>query len=367
MLKLAQRKMMLLAIIAISSSIATSALAGFWDSPTKYVPAISDVYVCNHDTGSISVLNGVTGTTLKTILLPAGAQPSGIAFRPDYGSAYVTDGNNGRIHYLKNKQLQQTINISAVGTGQLAIHSNGKFAYISALLSTSPWSPAILVLDTNPASPTFNTIIKTINGISFDSIAFTPDGTRAYITIDGSWGNVSQVKMINTSSHTITSTIQLPIPTSPLGLTISPDGKRVYVPGWMAHNVSVIDSDPSSPTYNTKVAEIPVNGAARAVALSPSGNLAYVTLDTGGVAVIVTTPSSGQFHQVIAYISDAGPFNGIHDIALSLDGRFAYITVANGENKLYVVDSEPFSTKFNKLIHVFNVGIGPTGVAVRPH
>lgn len=369
MLKLMQRRMMLLAITAISSFIVTPALAGFWDSPTKYVPAISDVYVCNHDAGSISVLNGVTGTTLKTILLPVGAQPTGIAFRPDYGSAYVTDGNNGRIYYLKNKQLQQTINIFAVSTGQLAIHPNGKFAYIRAIISKSPppWKTAMLVLDTNPTSPTFNTIIKTIDGIWFDGIAFTPDGTRAYITIDGSWGNVSQVKVINTSSHTITSTIQLPIPTSPLGLAISPDGKRVYVPGWLAHNVSVIDSDPSSPTYNTKVAEIPVNGAARAVALSPSGNLAYVTLDTGGVAVIVTTPSSGQFHQVIAYISDAGPFNGIHDIALSLDGHFAYITVANGENKLYMVDSEPFSTKFNKLIHVFNVGIGPTGVAVRPH
>ena len=182
MLMLAQRKMMQLAITVISLFMATSALAGFWNSPTNYVPAVSDVYVCNNAAGSISILNGVTGATLKTIILPAGAKPNGIAFRPDYGSAYATDGGNGRVFYLKNKLLKDTINISAVGTNQLAIHPNGKFAYIRALISQSPWKTAMLVLDTNPTSPTFNTIIKTIDGIWFDGIAFTPDGTRAYIT-----------------------------------------------------------------------------------------------------------------------------------------------------------------------------------------
>jgi YVTN family beta-propeller protein len=368
MLKLAQIKTMLLAITAISSFITTSAaLAGFWDSPTNYTPAVSDVYICNSDAGSVSVLNGVTGATLKTILLPSGAKPNGIAFRPDYGSAYVTDSNNGKIYYLKNEKLQKTINTSAVGTAQLAINPNGKFAYIRALISSSPWKTAMLVLDTNPTSLTFNTIIRTIDSMWFDGIAFTPDGTRAYITIDGSYGNVSQIKVINTSSHTITSTIQLPIPTSPLGLAITPDGKRVYVAGWMANNVSVIDSDPVSSTYNTVITTIPVSGEARDIALSPSGNLAYVALDTGGVDVIVTAPSSSQFNQVIKHVP-AGPFGGVHSVATSLDGGFTYVT--GGESTQItpdVIDSEPFSATFNSVIKTLPVVYGPAGIAVKPH
>ena|GEM_PF-4400128 len=91
-----------------------------------------------------------------------------------------------------------------------------------------------------------------------------------------------------------------------------------------------------------------------------------MTLDTGGVDVIVTAPSSSQYHQVIDHIN-AGPFNGIHDVAISLDGRFTYVTVGmTGANQLYMVDSEPFSATFNTLIKNITVGDNPVGVAVRP-
>jgi YVTN family beta-propeller protein len=333
--------------------------AGFWNSPTNYVSAKSLVYVCNADSGNISVIDGVTGVISKTITLPTGARPLGIAFRPDYCSAYVTD-ENSKIHFIHDNDLSDSIDTSPNNPCHIAIHPNGKFAYISS-------DGGILILDISPKSLSFNTIIGTIGGLAYtDGMVFTPDGTRAYIAIDGSWGAESKVHIVDTSSHSIVHTIQLPIPTSPLGVAASPDGTRVYVVGWTRNNVSVIDSDPSSATYNTVTAVISVAGRARSIALSPSGNLAYVTLDTGGVDVIVTAPSSSQYHQVIDHIN-AGPYNGIHDVAISLDGRFTYVTVCmTGANQLYMVDSEPFSATFNTLIKNITVGNCPAGVAVRP-
>lgn len=348
-----------LTIIISVTMMGAPVFAGFWNSPTNYVPAKSLVYVCNADSGNISVVDGVTGVIIETITLPAGANPVGIAFRPDYCSAYVTD-QNGKIHFIHDSDLSDSIDTSPNNPCHIAIHPNGKFAYISS-------DGGILILDTNPKSSSFNTIIGTIGGLAYtDGMVFTPDGTRAYIANAGSWGAESKVHVVDTSSHSIVHTIQLPIPTAPLGVAASPDGTRVYVVGWMTNNVSVIDSDPSSPTYNTVTAIISVAGSARSIALSPSGNLAYVTLDTGGVDVIVTAPSSSQYHQVIDHIN-AGPYNGIHGIAISLDGRFTYVTVGMpGANQLYMVDSEPFSATFNTLIKNITVGDNPAGVAVRP-
>lgn len=354
-------------MIAIASLIVlqTSIFADFSNSPTNYVSAISDLYVCNVDAGSISVLNGETGGTIKTIALPAGAKPFGIVFRPDYVTAYVTDNGFGKVYRISGKanKVVTTITTPATSTGAIAMNPSGKFAYISS-------SAGILILDTDPSSAAFNTITGTVSGdgVGGDSIVFTPDGTRAYLSKDGSYGSLSQVSVVDTETHTLIRNIQLPVPTAPLGLSVSPDGNRVYVTGWVANNVSVIDSNPLSPTYNNVIAAIPVSGEARGIALSPTGNLAYVTLDTGGVDVIVTAPSSNQFNQVIKHITNAGPFGGIHGVATSLDGRFTYVTVGDtGQNKIYVIDSEPFSATFNTMKGTFTVGNVPLGIAVKPH
>ncbi|MFS0554501.1 hypothetical protein [Brevibacillus sp. 179-C9.3 HS] len=76
------------------------------------------------------------------------------------------------------------------------------------------FSPNVSVIDTNPASPTFNTEILLIplSGSGHAGIARTQDGTRAYVT------------------------------------------------NALSDNVSVIDTNPASPTYNTEIDLIEVSG-----------------------------------------------------------------------------------------------------------
>lgn len=327
------------------------------ESPTTYVPAVSDVFVCNSASANISVLNGVTQQYMDTIWLPVGAKPFCIAFTPNYSKAYVSDNGNGKIYVLRDDlTLQKTIKTKATSATAIQIEPEGNFAYISS-------SVGVMVLDTQSTGSFANSVFATISMDFPGAIVFTPDGSRAYVTVDGNFGSISQVKVVDTVSHSVAATIQLPVPTAPLDVAATPDGTRVYVAGWVAHNVSVINSDPASQVYNTVTAVIPVSGPARGIALSPSGDLAYVALDTGGVDVIVTAPSSNQFHQVIAHIPGAS--GSIHELALSLDGRFVYSW--GGFNSLDVIDSEPLSAKFNSVVGRLAVGGTPFGIAVRPH
>jgi YVTN family beta-propeller protein len=70
------------------------------------------------------------------------------------------------------------------------------------------------VIDTNPASPTFNTEI-------------------ALIPVTGS---------------------------GPSGSAITPDGTRDYVTNFSSNNVSVIDTNPFSPAFNTEIDLIAISG-----------------------------------------------------------------------------------------------------------
>lgn len=348
-----------LAVIISFLMLPVPVLAGFANSSTNYLPSISDVYVCNVDDGTVSILNGETGELLRTISLPTDARPFGIAFTPKNNRSYITDNGNGNIYFTNRKKVKQIIDTPANTVGPIAMHPGGNFAYISS-------SSGLLVLDTDSKSPTFNTVIRTITLDWSGSIVFTPDGTRAYISLDGNYGSVSQIKVMDCSTHSVVATLQLPIRTAPLGIACSNDGKRVYVTGWVAHNLSVIDSDPTSSNYNTVIDNIQVGGSARSVVLTPSGDRAYVSLDSGGVDVICTTPESSDYHTVLTQIPDAGTYGGIHDIATSLDGRFIYVS-SSSSHELVVIDSLPLSDTFDTVTNIVPVGQTPLGIGVIPH
>ena len=90
-------------------------------------------------------------------------------------------------------------------------------------------------------------------------VAITPDGTRAYVTIN--FPNV--VSVIDTATNTVVATI--PVGVGPNGAAITPDGTRAYVTNHDSDTVSVIDT-----ATNTVVATIPVGVSPSGVAITPS-------------------------------------------------------------------------------------------------
>jgi YVTN family beta-propeller protein len=89
---------------------------------------------------------------------------------------------------------------------------------------------------------------------------------NAYITNSDTVGTVS---VINTATNSVTATIT--VRQGPVGVAVSPDGRKVYVANGGSGTVSVIDT-----ATNAVTAEITVGVEPSGVAVSPDGSKLYV-------------------------------------------------------------------------------------------
>ena len=108
------------------------------------------------------------------------------------------------------------------------------------------------------------------------AVAFSPDGTKAYVT--NSWDNT--VTVINATTNTTDTTIT--VGNRPTGVAFSPDGTKAYVTTTLDNSVAVITA-----ATNTVDTTITVGAGPYAVAFSPDETTAYVTnLSDATVTVI---------------------------------------------------------------------------------
>jgi YVTN family beta-propeller protein len=133
-------------------------------------------------------------------------------------------------------------------------------------------------------------------------------GPKAYI------GNFKDntVSVIDTGAGKVVATV--PVAVGPHGMAITQDGRTVYVSGDGSSSVDVID------TATDKVVKtIDVGKAPNGVALTPDNRLLLVTvygenridfIDTSTLTVVATLPVPKP-----------------HTVAISPDGKFAYVTV----------------------------------------
>lgn len=175
-------------------------------------------------------------------------------------------------------------------------------------------------------------------------VTLSPDGRRAYVPQLS--GNVS---VLDTAANTVTATIS--VAGAPVNIALTPDGGRAYLARWGATSVVVIDTG-----SNTVSASIEVGAAQWGVALTPDGRRAYVTSrGTGTLSVIDTATNT-----VTTTIRTSTPTDNPVDIAVSPDGRHAYAT-NRGSGTVSVID-----TQSNTVTGTVSVQGGPNGVAVAP-
>jgi YVTN family beta-propeller protein len=298
--------------------------------------AASFVYVANWATpGTVSVIDTTTDTVTATV--PVGSYPTGVAISPDGTRGYVASSINMSV--IDADPSSPTYNNEScripfgqgIGPNGIVVAPDGRRVYVTdfddywvvavidaascSVMATIPLDggptggiamtpdgtqvllgterPNVVVIDTDPTSPTYHTILTTIplDGDYPGAMAITPGGTRAYIA------NGIIVSVIDTVIHTVTTNI--PVGGCPDGVAITPDGTRAYVTDcYMGHFVSVIDT-----ASNTVVARIPVEGNCFAVTITPDGTFAYVTNSTSNdVSKVDTDPSSPTYNTVVTTI-----------------------------------------------------------------
>lgn len=176
------------------------------------------------------------------------------------------------------------------------------------------------------------------------ALAISPDDTRLYVVSSerlpyhqypAGW-----LTIIDTSSHTATAAIA--VGASPDGVTVSPDGARLYVTHHDTHSVSAVDLTTEA------VTPIALGDAPVDVKFTPDGARAYVTNRLS--AVVIETGTND--------VEDIAAGDLPRGLQISPDGKRAYITNF-GDRTVSVVD-----TITNSVTTAVAVGGHPEAIAV---
>jgi YVTN family beta-propeller protein len=223
-------------------------------------PDGSKLYVVNEDSGIMSVID--TATNAVTTTINVGGFPQGVAVSPDGSKIYVTltSGSTVEVFNAATNALTAIVLVSENPQG-LAVTPDGSKVYVANLGDNN-----VSVIDT-----TTNAVIARID-ITLPSdgelpvvephgVAVSPDGTKVYVTISGgiAFSNgvelrLDRVAVIDTATNTVIATT--PVGSFPVGVSVTPDGRKVYVANSGDNNVSVIDT-----ARNTVTTTIPVGGS----------------------------------------------------------------------------------------------------------
>lgn len=244
---------------------------------------------------------------------------------------YVTDsvGHTGSTSVSLSLKPQVSINVSSTAgatLGEIAVLPSGLKAYVSV---SGNGANAVAVIDTNPASATFNTVLTKVPvGIDPAGVAVTHDGNRVYVPIiisDRNPLNIDSIEAIDTLTDTVIATISVGAGSAPHGIAITPDGTRAYFmrtavtpQGILGGEISVLDVDSTSSSYHTVTTSIPTGAGfpAGVIAMSPDGARAVVS----GGSILDVNSNSATYNTIVF---DQRPFQ-YGGVVVTSDSRFAY-------------------------------------------
>ncbi|MBU3749726.1 MAG: hypothetical protein FGM52_04625, partial [Mycobacterium sp.] len=299
-------------------------------------------------THSLSVIDTRSGSpaynqVISTIDLGAGStRNTGLAVSPDGARVYVSDANQGTVSVIDtatNAVVGSPITVGAVPS-TVAVSRDGERVYV---LNAGDGTVSVIGANTNTVGSAI------VVGGKPTVATISPDGTRLYV-VDGG-NNVSQptVSVIDTATATV---VGSPIPfgvkvqTQPeFGFdvgnsAVSPDGKRLYIANSFFDNgindftgvVSVIDTDPASPTYNTEIAAVSTGVDTNAVAVSADGTL-YALSYNSDVLQVLNVNLAGSDAGTAQYTVTLGASEGCSSAIGALckvSGNDAYLLDAPG-------------------------------------
>lgn len=176
------------------------------------------------------------------------------------------------------------------------------------------------------------------------AISVSPDGKRVYVA-HGDYDNVS---VISTSTNSVIATI--PVGDYPLGILVSADSKRVYVSNKFSNTVSVINTNTNAVTSTIPLSE----NFPRAMAFNTSGAKLYVACASKVIVVDLNTA------QQSAVISVGNVLSYLMGIAVNPTDDKIYVADGGAlQNKVYVINGNTLTVTGS-----INVSANPNSIVI---
>ncbi|MED3924370.1 YncE family protein [Priestia megaterium] len=246
---------------------------------------------------------------------------------------YVASERGVSVIDVKTNTVKAIINTGG-SASDVAVTPDGKFLYVTPF---EHFDVSVIDIKTGTVVDTINLTGDSLFGTISYGIAITLDGKFAYVT----HGN--KVLVINVATNMIITIININEDTS--GIAITPNGKLAYIAG--TNNVFVLDIQ-----RNVVVKKINLVASEMVlvrIVITPDGKFAYAAnFDSGKIFIIDVIANT-----VKATINIE---SGTADIAITLDGKFAYTV---GGNSLSIIDITT-----NVVIKTLKLGENLMGVAI---
>ena len=254
------------------------------------------VFLSNPSTDATNTISNmvVIETDGSESNINTGSFPTGgFVLSPDGSALYALSSFNllaghtdvVKVDFLNNvpqqpKRIRFSPLISEPLVSDIAVTADSKHLFVTMSPTNIRGVPSVQVWDTATA---FNGSTVTTAGITViplltdgtitgtaAGIAMTPptapDGQQfAYVTVPGQ----NLVVVINTLTKSVVGN-PIGVGNFPSRIAMSPDGSVAYVSNRGSGEISVIDTDPSSATFNQVVRTIDVGGSPHAIAVLPS-------------------------------------------------------------------------------------------------
>jgi DNA-binding beta-propeller fold protein YncE len=225
------------------------------------------VYAFNDYSRSVLPIRTATGTALKSITVgQRGDGTINIAVSPDKATVYALTGNpsnfGGQITPISTatNTAEQPINLTG-SVMDIAISPSGQTAYVTEYTRQNRY--ALLPVDL-ATRKVLRPISLPAQLYSVSSVAFSPDGSMAYVVIGSNpdTHRAAEVVPVRTATNTGLAPVHLPI-SHPSCIAVSPDGSTVYVSGellsnWLKYAVFPIRAGAKSAGRPIAVPEAPV-------------------------------------------------------------------------------------------------------------
>jgi len=284
------------------------------------------LYVENAISSSISVIDPVTNTVIKTISV--GSSPHDLKISQTQETLYSTDTESGTISIINtttNTLIQQVLTDATV---------HGITIFDDTLYVGDVYGGKVLIINDGVVKGE----IKVGSGPEY--LEVSPNGKFLYVA--NLWSPISVVDLEQKKVIK-----EIDSGKTPHGLSFTDDGSRLFIVNMKSNTLSVIDAEKHEIIRTITVGEKP-----EYVALTPTESYAYVTnLDSDTVSIVDT--------RSFKVVNEIQVGKGPHGIAFSSDGDFAYVSNMNG-NDVSVID-----TASNEVVATIPVGIEPHQLVIK--